>query len=76
MDKIFYSPITYKSIYNNDNWKAGGNASTIMWSANHGGLRIGVDQFGKTKKEAQDKLIKMLNGAGKNSIECIDENSD
>lgn len=71
-NKIYYSTITYQSILRNDNWKQGGNASTFMSDTKDGKpLKMEVNQYGKTKKEAEEKLIKFLNGNGQTDIECV-----
>ena len=71
-NKIYYSTITYQSILRNDNWKQGGNASTFMTDTKDGkSLKMEVNQYGKTKKEAEEKLIKFLNGNGQMDIECV-----
>ena len=69
---IYYTTITYQSILRNDNWKQGGNASTFI-SDNKDGkpMKMEVNQYGKTKKEAEEKLIKFLNGNGQTDIECV-----
>jgi len=74
MENIYYTTIIYKSNFKNDNWRAGGAASTFM-SNNRDGkpFKMEIGQFGKTKEEAKEKLIKFLNGDGKNNIECIGE---
>ncbi len=72
MAKIYYTPITFQSIAKKDNWRYGGNATTFM-SDNADGkpLKMEVNQYGKTKKEAEEKLIKFLNGSGQTEIECV-----
>ncbi len=69
---IYYTTITYQSIFKKDNWRAGGNATTFM-SDNKDGkpMKMEVNQYGKTKKEAEEKLIKFLNGNGQTDIECV-----
>lgn len=69
---IYYTTITYQSILKKDNWRAGGNASTFMADTKDGKpLKMEVNQYGKTKKEAEEKLIKFLSSNGQTNIECV-----
>jgi len=69
---IYFRPITFETVCKNGNWKYGGNAITTMSDDINFGLEMAVHQYGKTQKEAEDKLIKFLNGNGANEIECIE----
>lgn len=69
---IYYTTITYQSICKKDNWKLGGNASAFMADSKDGKpMKIEVNQYGKTKKEAEEKLIKFLSSNGQRVIECV-----
>lgn len=69
---IYYTTITYQSICKKDNWKLGGNASTFMADSKDGKpMKMEVNQYGKTKKEAEEKLIKFLSSNGQTNIECV-----
>jgi len=70
--KIYYTPITYQSICRKDNWRLGGNASTFMSDDKEGRFNIEVNQYGKTKKEAKDKMIKFLSSSGQTEIVCVE----
>lgn len=69
---IYYTTITYQSICKKDNWKLGGNASTFVSDSKDGKpMKMEVNQYGKTKKEAKEKLIKFLSSNGQTNIECV-----
>ena len=71
-EKIYYSTITFKSHLKKDNWKFGGTASTFFSKFKDGEpLKIEANVYGKTKQEAEEKMMKFLKGEGKLEIECI-----
>ena len=68
-NKIYYSTITYQSILRNDNWKQGGNASTFMADTKDGKpLKMEVNQYGKTKKEAEENERRRMFLTSKNLV--------
>lgn len=74
MAKIYYTPITYQSNLRKDNWKHGGNASTFMSDdfSLERPLKMEVNQYGRTKDEAREKLLKFLSSNGQTEIECVE----
>lgn len=75
--KIYYTPITFKSVLSNDNWNYGGNAFSVI-SVNITGkpFKMDVNQYGKTKKEAEERLMNFISGKGTNNIECVEKFED
>lgn len=67
MAKIYYETIKIETICKNGSEKFGANAITNMSMNRDGSMKIEVWQFGKTKKEAESKLLKFLT----NNAECV-----
>lgn len=69
MIKIYYENIKFETICKNGSEKHGCNATTYMSCYKNGTMRIKVSQFGKNKKEAEEKLLNFLTS----DSECIGE---
>ena len=69
--KLYYTTITHHPFCKNKSWHHGGQAKTVMCNNKDGsGFKMEVEQFGKTKEEAEQKLIKFLSSEGCES-ECV-----
>lgn len=67
MAKIYYETIRIETICKNGSEKFGVNAITNMSSNKDGSMKMEVSYFGKTKQEAESKLLKFLT----DNSECI-----
>lgn len=67
MGKIYYETIKIETICKNGSEKFGANAITNMSMDIDGSMKMEVSQFGKTKKEAKEKLLKFLT----DDAECV-----
>lgn len=67
MGKIYYETIKFQTICKNSSEKFGANAITKVSGNRDGSLKMEVSQFGKTKKEAAEKLLKILT----DDAECV-----
>lgn len=65
--KVYHTEIEYKSILKKDNWRLGGHAHCFISNDPDFSFKMEVNQFGKTKEEAEMKIKKMI---GEDS-ECI-----
>lgn len=71
MKKVYFTPITYKSIFKNDNWKIGGHAITTMSDNPEMKSKAEVEQYGKTKEEAEKKIMRFLTSGGTVEAICV-----
>lgn len=71
MGTIYYETIKFKTICKNNSWRMGGYAKTNMSLRKNGGLKIYVEQYGKTFADAIEKLCAFLSDNDRNEIECI-----
>lgn len=69
MTSIYYEKIKFETICKNGSEKHGCNATTYMSGYKDGTMRMKVSQFGKNKKEAEEKLLNFLTS----DSECIGE---
>jgi hypothetical protein len=70
---LFHTEIQIKTIAKNGGEKFGANAECKFWVGDSK-MKMDVSQYGKTKKEAEEKLMKFLTNNGKNQIECVGKN--
>jgi len=73
METIFHTKIEVKTIAKNGSEKFGATAECKMWTEGSS-LKMEVSQHGKTKLEAEQKLLRFLSGNGSNKLECVGEN--
>jgi hypothetical protein len=67
METVYYETIKIETICKNGSEKLGVNAVTNMSLNRDGRRKMELKQFGKTKKEAEDKLLDSLT----KDSECI-----
>ena len=72
METIFHTPIAVRTIAKNGSEKLGCVAECVFWKDGIN-LKIQVRQQGKSKLEAEEKLIRFLSENGKNNLELADE---
>lgn len=72
MGTIFYTKIEVKTIAKNGSEKFGATAECKMWTEGSK-LKMDVCQNGKTKLEAEVKLLQFLSDNGANKLELVFE---
>jgi hypothetical protein len=60
LDKIYYETIKIETICKNGSEKFGAEAITNISESKDGSRKMEITQFGKTKVEAEAKLLKFL----------------
>lgn len=73
MSKVFYTKFTFEPSSVKYGWKYGGHAKTVVSNYTNGEGQIKFTQFGNTKKDAEEKLLKTISNDNKIEIECIGE---
>lgn len=72
METIIHTRIEIKTIAGNGSEQFGATAECLMWTEDSK-VKMKVSQHGKTKLEAEQKLIRFLSGNGTNKLRCIEE---
>lgn len=69
MGTVFHTKIEVKATAKNGSEKFGATAKCKMWTQDNM-LKMEVSQHGKTKREAEEKLLRFLSGNGTNKLVC------
>lgn len=71
--KLFHTEIKVKTIAKNGSERFGAKAECKFWFEGEK-IKIGITQWAKTKQEAKEKLLKLLENDGKNILDCKNVN--
>jgi len=70
MKTVYHTKIEFVPIAKDGSEKRGVNAECKFW-VGESTFRIGLSQFGKTKAEAEEKILKVLS-TGADAVECAE----
>jgi hypothetical protein len=72
METVYHTKIEVSTIAKNGSERFGANAECKVWS-DSGSIKMVVSQHGKTKEEAEQKLISFLSVNGSVKTLCVEE---